>query len=172
MIKDTSKHSVALLLAVGIGVIALIYTWNYINQTWGMAANADNHSATALGQMLGMALVLPHQIVASMALVFSFLGLLLNARWGALVGGILYAVAMVLMIIWFYFVIAQLILCFIAYATMNNPSVKSETVFIPVNQPEKAGQAKPEPTRPTVEHLPAFVFVRGRFGLVVPIVRD
>jgi hypothetical protein len=42
----------------------------------------------------------------------------MGKRAFALVAGILYAVAMVLFLAYFFFVLAQMILCFVAYAKM------------------------------------------------------
>ena len=50
---------------------------------------------------------------------FNWLGFALRAKWAVLVAGILYAVAMAAFIIYFMFVIIEMIMCFIVYARMK-----------------------------------------------------
>ena len=111
------KRSVILLIAVIIGILLLIYTWSYISKT---AATVSADSATSVGTSIAMAMVLPHQVLATLACFFAALGWLFRARWGALVAAILYTVALVLMIPWFYAVLIQMILCYVAYTRMGN----------------------------------------------------
>jgi hypothetical protein len=63
-------------------------------------------------------LVTPHLVLTMVAVVFNALAFFMGKRAFALVAGILYAVAMVLFLAYFFFVLAQMILCFVAYAKM------------------------------------------------------
>ena len=112
------RRSKILLAAVIIGVISLAYTWSYIYNSVDGLIMESSYSAKSLGTSIAMMLVLPHQVLATLGLLFSIIGYAANRRWGALVAGILYSVALVAMPAWFYFVVLQLILCYVAYAKM------------------------------------------------------
>lgn len=109
------KRSKILLAAVIIGVLMLIFSWSYISDTFGSLAS-ETESAALIGKSIGMVLVLPHQLLATLACLFAVIGWISNRRWAALVAGILYSVALLAMVAWFYFVVVQLILCYVAYA--------------------------------------------------------
>lgn len=112
------RRSKILLVAVIIGVISLAYTWSYIYNSVDGLFMESSYSARSLGTSIAVMLVLPHQVLATLGLLFSIIGYAANRRWGALVAGILYSVALVAMPAWFYFVVLQLILCYVAYAKM------------------------------------------------------
>lgn len=111
------KRSKILLVAVIIGILMLVFTWSYICDTFGGLAS-ETESASVIGKSIGMVLVLPHQVLATLACLFATIGWISNRRWTALVAGILYSVALLAMVAWFYFVVIQLILCYVAYARM------------------------------------------------------
>ena len=111
------KRSKLLLVAAIISVLCLAYTWNYISGA--SAGLSSTNAGTATGTAIAISMVMPHMALATLGTIFCCLGWLINARWAALVAGILFAVALVLMFPWFYFVIIQMILCFIAYAKME-----------------------------------------------------
>ncbi len=77
----------------------------------------DASGIIALG-LLGI-FVFPHIILAFLGGLFNILGWALNKKGFALTGAILYSVAMVFMIPLFYFLIIQMVLSYIGYATMN-----------------------------------------------------
>jgi hypothetical protein len=54
-----------------------------------------------------------------LAVIFNIIGWALNARWSALVGAILYAVAIVVFIMYAPFIIIQMILSFVGFAKMK-----------------------------------------------------
>ena len=58
-------------------------------------------------------------VLTLLAVIFNWLGFALRAKWAVLVAGILYAVAMAAFIIYFMFVIIEMIMCFIVYARMK-----------------------------------------------------
>lgn len=109
------KRSKLLLVSGILGTLYVIYLIGY----FGNAATTDASGAIAT------ALVTPHLALTCIAVVFNWLGFALKARWAALVAGILYAVAMVLFIVYFMFVIIEMILCFVAYGKMKNPVVNN-----------------------------------------------
>lgn len=71
------------------------------------------------GAVVATAIVMPHMILTALATIFNGLGCFLNKRGFALTGAILYAVAMVLMPIYFMFVVLQMILSFVGFACMK-----------------------------------------------------
>lgn len=111
------KRPVILLIAAIIGIALCAYTWSYMSNS--MNSISDMDSASAAGTSIGVALALPHTVLATLATVFCCLAWLFKMRWSALVAGILYAVAMALMLPWFYLVVVQMILCFIGYSKMK-----------------------------------------------------
>jgi hypothetical protein len=80
---------------------------------------SSSDSAQAVGTAIGMAIIAPHAVIASIAAVFNVIGWAMRARWAALVAGILYSVAAVVMFMYAPFVAVQLILCFVAFARMK-----------------------------------------------------
>ncbi len=108
------KKSKLLLISGIIGTLYLIYLIYYFAD-----ANVSSSGSEAIGAGIATMLVAPHAVLAGIALVFNWLGFFLNVKWAALVAGILYAVAMVLFIMYFMFVIVEMILCFIAYSKMK-----------------------------------------------------
>ncbi len=111
------KRPVILMIAAIIGIALCAYTWSYMNGSMSNTANME--SAEAVGTSIAVALAMPHAVLATLATLFCCLGWLFRMRWAALVAGILYAVAMVLMLPWFYLVLVQMILCFVGYSKMK-----------------------------------------------------
>ena len=85
---------------------------------WGQAAGVED-GAQALGASIATVMVMPHLVCTLIAAIFNVLGMLLNRRAFALTAGILYAVAMVLFPMYFFFVVVEMIICFIAFARMK-----------------------------------------------------
>ena len=105
-----------LLIALALGLAYGIYSLYY----WGGAVSASSESsAEAAGAAIATVLVMPHLVCTLIAVIFNALGFFLSKPAFALVAGILYAVAMVLFPTYFFFVIVQMILCFVAYALMK-----------------------------------------------------
>lgn len=111
------KKPVILLIAAIIATICFVYVVSYMNKT---SESVDTQSGTeALGTSIAMALATPSVVVSGFGTLFAWLGYLLCKKGFALTAGILFAVAMVLMIPWFMFNVVQMILCFVAYAKMK-----------------------------------------------------
>lgn len=109
------KLNKCLLISFIIGVLYAIYSIVY----WGGAMGSGADSAEQLGAGLATALVMPHLICAVLAVIFNGLGLFLKKAGFALVGAILYTVALVLFIPYFFFVIIEMILSYIGFAQLN-----------------------------------------------------
>ena len=114
--KKKQKMSKLLLISLIIGVAYLAYSFNY----WGGAVDSGVDTAEQIGTGLATALVMPHLVFTALAVIFNALGLFLKKRGFALVGAILYTVALVLFPIYFMFVIIEMIFSYIAFAKMKN----------------------------------------------------
>lgn len=109
---------VALILGVAYGLYSLVY--------WSGASSASGSSAEAAGAAIATVLVMPHLVCTLVAVIFNALGYFLVKPAFALVAGILYAVAMVLFPTYFFFVIIQMVLCFVAYGLMKKALKEGE----------------------------------------------
>lgn len=120
------KRNKLLLIAAILGSLYLIYLISYF--VGGMASASGGEEVVAGG--LATAIVLPHMLCVGIAVIFNWIGWALKARWGALVAGILYAVSILLMFLYGLFVVAQMVLCFVAFAKMKpeQPSAQHPTV--------------------------------------------
>lgn len=113
--KDKNK---LLLVALVLSALYMAYSaWYWLGG--GASAQVSSDSASQLGGALAAALVTPHLLLAFLGLVFNALGFAMGKRGFALTAGILYAVSMVLFPMYFFFVIVQMILCFVAFAKMR-----------------------------------------------------
>ncbi|GEM_PF-6648159 len=113
--KNRPKRSVFLLLSFLLGLIYLLF---YIAGVYG-GIDLSGTEAEQLGAMVAGALFLPHAILVFLAVVFGFFGFLLRGRACALVSGILYITSIILMPICFLYVLAEMILAFVAYVRMD-----------------------------------------------------
>ena len=111
------KRSVILFLACIVATVCLVYVASYMAESTQKIANIS--SAEAAGTSIAMAMATPSVICSGIGTFFSWLGFFSRKRGFALTAGILFAVAMVLMIPWLMFNMIQMVLCFIAYATMK-----------------------------------------------------
>lgn len=105
------KKNKCLLIAFFLGLIYSIYIISYFTGAIGSSEGAEQ-----LGAGIATVIVMPHMIVTLLATIFNGLGCFLNKSGFALTGAILYAVAMVLFPVYFFFVIIQMILSFVGYA--------------------------------------------------------
>lgn len=106
------KLSICLLISFIIGGLYIVYSIFY----WTGAASSGSDAYEQIGAGIATALVMPHLIVTFLAVLFNALGLFMKKRGYALVGAILYSVALVLFPVYFMFVIIEVILSFIGFA--------------------------------------------------------
>lgn len=112
------KKNVLLLVSLVLGALYVIYSlWYWFGG--GAASQAGADSASQAGAGLAAVIVMPHLALTVLAVVFNALGLFMNKAGFALTAGILYAVAMVLFPVYFFFVIVEMTLCFVAYAKLH-----------------------------------------------------
>lgn len=103
-----------LLVSFVLGVLYAVYVIMYFGGAIGGSSGAEQ-----AGAAIATAIVLPHLICTVLAVIFNGLGLFLGKRGFALTGAILYTVAMVLFIPYFFFVIIQMILSYVGFAKLK-----------------------------------------------------
>ncbi|MGO1470086.1 MAG: hypothetical protein ACTHW2_08700 [Tissierella sp.] len=108
------KNKLALISWV-LSLLYVIYLITYFGEGIG-----DGTSSEQAGAAIATALVLPHMLTVGIGLIFNILGYFLNNRAFVLVGAILYSVSILLFIMYFMFVIIQMILSYVAFAKMKN----------------------------------------------------
>lgn len=115
---EKAKKNKLLVVALVLGLAYVVYSlWYWFGG--GAAGSVGADSASQAGAGLAAVLVMPHLIITILAVVFNALATALSKPGFALTAGILYAVAMVLFPVYFFFVIVQMILCFVAFAKMR-----------------------------------------------------
>ena len=110
-----------LLISFVIGTMYGIYSLVY----WGGAISGEGNEG--LSGTLALTMVMPHLVCTLVAIVFNGLGLFLKKQWFAVVGAILYTVAMILFPMYFMFVIIQMILSYIGFAQLHKQSKTMST---------------------------------------------
>ena len=110
------KKSKCLLVSWILGVLYSLYIVVYF---FGNTASQTD-AAAALGAGIATAIVMPHMLCTVLATIFNILGWAMNKRGFALTGAILYAVAMVMFPLYFFFVVVQMILSFVGFAKLKN----------------------------------------------------
>ncbi|MDD5800146.1 MAG: hypothetical protein PUD09_05890 [Coriobacteriales bacterium] len=109
------KLNVCLLISFIIGVLYLIYSFVY----WGGATGSASSTASEAGAAIATVMVTPHLVCVAVAVVFNALGLFMKKAGFALVGAIMYTVALVLFIPYFMFVVVEMVLSYIGYAQLH-----------------------------------------------------
>lgn len=106
-----------LLVALVVSALYMIYSaWYWFG---GGASSSGSGDAAQAGSAIATALVTPHLLLALLGLIFNALAFALNKSAFALTAGILYAVSMALFPMYFFFVLIQMVLCFVAFAKMR-----------------------------------------------------
>lgn len=113
--KAKARRNVCLIIALVIGAAYLVYSAVY----WSGTASSQGSSAAQAGAVIATAIVMPHLICTGVAVVFNALAVFMGKKAFALVAGILYAVAMVLFVMYFYFVVIEMVLSFVGYAQLK-----------------------------------------------------
>ena len=103
-----------LLVSFVLGVLYAVYIVAYFGGAIGGSEGTEQ-----AGAAIATALVTPHMVCTVLAVIFNGLGLFMNKRGFALTGAILYAVAMVMFIPYFMFIIIQIILSFVGFSKMK-----------------------------------------------------
>lgn len=111
--KKKSKLS---LIALILGVIAVIIEIGSAGDAFGSTTN----SAEEIGTAIGMAFVMPSVVCMFVAVILNAIGYFLINRVLTLISAIFYAIALVLMPLWGFLGIPSMILQFIAFAKMKS----------------------------------------------------
>lgn len=117
-ISSKRKKSKLALVSWILSLMYLIYLISYFSGGIGSTTGSEQ-----VGAALATALVFPHMLVVGIGLIFNMLGYFLNNRAFVLVGAILYSVAILLFMMYFMFIIVQMILSYIAFAKMKKSNV-------------------------------------------------
>ncbi len=103
-----------MLVSALLGGAYLIYSIVY----WVSTNTSHGSTAEGIGAGIATMIVFPHLIAACVAFVFNLLAWIMNHKWFALTGAILYTVAAVLFPMYFMFVIIQMILSYVGFAKL------------------------------------------------------
>ncbi len=102
-------------------VLSLLYLIYLISH---FASGVGNSSgAEQAGAALATALVFPHMLAVGIGLIFNMMGYFMNNRVFVLVGAILYSVSILLFMMYFMFVIIQMILSYVGFAKMKKSNL-------------------------------------------------
>lgn len=107
------KNKLALISWI-LSLLYLIYLITYFGGGLGSSSGVDQ-----VGAALATALVFPHMLALGIGLIFNMLGYFLDKRAFVLVGAILYSVSILLFMVYFMFVLVQMVLSYIAFAKMK-----------------------------------------------------
>ncbi len=112
-VVEKKKSKLALISWI-LSLVYMIYLISHFAGGMGSTTGAEQ-----AGAALATALVFPHMLAVGIGLIFNILGYFLNSRAFVLVGAILYSVSILLFMVYFIFVIVQMILSYIAFAKMK-----------------------------------------------------
>lgn len=108
------KKSKLLLVSWVLSALYVVYLVSYFATVFASTTGAEQ-----VGTGLAGLIVFPHALVSFIGLIFNFFAWLMNKRGFALAGAILYSVAMFLFPIYFFFIIIQTVLSYVAFAKMK-----------------------------------------------------
>lgn len=98
-------------------VLTLVYLVYIIVSVVAYGDSGDSNEQA--GAAIAFVLMIPHLFLALIGLIFNILGWSMNKGGFALTGGILYTVAMFLFIPYFFFLIIQTVISYIAFAKIS-----------------------------------------------------
>lgn len=108
------RRSKLALVSWVLSLLYLIYLISHFGGSIGSTTGVEQ-----VGAALATALVFPHMLSVGIGLIFNMLGYFLNNRAFILVGAILYSVSILLFMVYFMFVIIQMVLSYVAFAKMK-----------------------------------------------------
>lgn len=108
------KKSKLLLVSWVLSGLYVVYLVSYFASVLSGTTGAEQAGAGLAG-----IIVFPHALVTFIGLIFNFFGWLMNKRGFALAGAILYSVAMFLFPFYFFFIIIQTVISYVAFAKMK-----------------------------------------------------
>ena len=111
------KRSTLSLIALILGILAVIIEIGTASSGMGSAANDAEQAGVALGLMI----VLPSAASLFVAVILNLIGYLTRSRGLTLASAIVYIVAFVLFPLWGFVALPSMILQFVAFAKMKKP---------------------------------------------------
>lgn len=99
-------------------IVGALYAAYLIVHFGGAIGGAGSDGEAAAG-VIATALVMPHMILVVLAVIFNALGYFKCKRGFALTGGILYAVAAVVFLLYAPFLIIQIVCSFVGYSKLR-----------------------------------------------------
>lgn len=119
------KKSLALIIAAILGIVYGAYLIVYFgNLVTGSSSDVD-----AIGGAIATALVTPHMVLVTLAVIFNVLAVFNCKRGFALTAGILYSVAAVVFILYGMFLIPMIILSFVGFVKLKSINEYKNTII-------------------------------------------
>ena len=117
------SRNILLLIAL---IIALIYFIAQVgnvtsgaNKVANMNTDTMEQAGEAIGTAIGITMLMPHVILVALGIIFNAVGWFGRTRWAALTAAILYTVGGVLGLVNVLFLLAPMVLCYIASSQMK-----------------------------------------------------
>ena len=117
------KHPASLLIGGIIAALLLFFLFDFMNFVLDEALN-DN-TAASLGTLLGLTYMVPFRALLLGGTLFCWLAYLFSMRWAAIVAGVLFAVAIIVLPSWMIVPAVPMILCFVG-ASKLKPTAEKE----------------------------------------------
>lgn len=154
------KKSVLLLISAILGCAYLIYSIVY----WTGLNSGGGSSAESIGFGIATAIVFPHLIATAVAFIFNLLGWIMDHKWFALTGAILYTVALILFPLYFMFVVVEMVLSYIGFARMIGREKQTRQVRPQQPAPRMTGNALSDLNSKRLIHADAMIRYCRHFG--------
>ena len=113
-----SNRNVLSLIAGIIGSLYLIFI--VCCMFGGMGSISVEGTASQLGYVFGAAMLVPTVVCTAVAVLLNWLGYGMNSSGCTLAAGIVYTAAIIVMPIYFMFLVAEAVLCYIAFAQVKH----------------------------------------------------
>lgn len=123
------KHPVSLLIGGIIAALMLFFLFDFLSSKLNEAETME--TAESIGTMLGLTYMLPFRALLIGGTLFCWLAYLFSMRWAAIVAGVLFAVAIVVLPGWLYLPIVPMILCFVGAAKLKPSAMKENSYAAP-----------------------------------------
>lgn len=111
------KHHASLLIGGIISALLLFFLFDFMN--FELDEALKDNTAASLGTLLGLTYMLPFRALFIGGTLFCWLAYLFSMRWAAIVAGVLFAVAIVVLPGWLYLPIVPMTLCFVGAAKLK-----------------------------------------------------
>lgn len=154
------KKSVLLLISAILGCAYLAYSIVY----WLGVNSGSGSTAESIGSGIATAIVFPHLIATAIAVIFNLIGWIMDRKWLALTGAIMYTVAMIFFPLYFMFVVAEMILSYIGFARMIGKEKQARQVRTQQPAPRMTENALGDLDSKKLVHADAMVRYCKHFG--------